>query len=59
VSPDNLASFRAAIRDELEKTKEFVGIGGIFTMSPGDHNGLDKRAATMYEIANGRWQLAR
>ena len=52
-SPDDLAGFRAAIRDELEKIKEFVGIGGIFSMSPEDHNGLDKRAITVYEIANG------
>ena len=52
-------NFRAAIRDELEKTKEFVGIGGIFSMSPEDHNGLDKRAITMYEIVNGQWQLAK
>jgi len=59
VSPDELASFRAAIRDELEKTREFVGISGIFTMSPEDHNGLDKRAVTMYEIGSGRWQLAK
>jgi branched-chain amino acid transport system substrate-binding protein len=59
VSPDDLARFRAAIRDELEKTKEFVGISGIFNMSPDDHNGLDKRAVIMYEIVNGRWQLAR
>lgn len=59
ISPDDLVSFRAAIRDELEKTKEFVGISGIFTMSSGDHNGLDKRAVTMYEIVDGQWQLAK
>ncbi|HWT78858.1 MAG TPA: branched-chain amino acid ABC transporter substrate-binding protein, partial [Candidatus Methylomirabilis sp.] len=58
-SPDDMASFRAAIRDELEKTKEFIGIGGIFNLSPNDHNGLDKRAITMYEIVNGQWQLAK
>ena len=58
-SPDDLVSFRAAIRDELEKIKEFVGIGGIFNMSVTDHNGLDKRAVTMYEIVNGQWQLAK
>jgi branched-chain amino acid transport system substrate-binding protein len=58
-SPDDLAGFRAAIRDELEKIKEFVGIGGIFSMSPEDHNGLDKRAITVYEIVNGQWQLAK
>jgi branched-chain amino acid transport system substrate-binding protein len=58
-NPDDLASLRAAIRDELEKTKEFIGISGIFSMSPDDHNGLDKRAVTMYEIVNGQWQLAK
>ncbi len=58
-SPDDLVSFRAAIRDELEKIKEFIGIGGIFNMSATDHNGLDKRAVTMYEIVNGQWQLAK
>jgi branched-chain amino acid transport system substrate-binding protein len=56
-NPDDLAAFRAAIRDELEKIKEFVGISGIFNMSVRDHNGLDKRAVTMYEIVNGQWQL--
>jgi len=58
-NPDDLAAFRAAIRDELEKIKEFVGISGIFNMSVRDHNGLDKRAVTMYEIVNGQWQLAK
>jgi branched-chain amino acid transport system substrate-binding protein len=59
VNPDDLATFRAAIRDELEKIKEFVGISGVFSMSPEDHNGLDKRAVTLYEIVNGQWQLAK
>lgn len=59
VSPDDLPTFRAAIRDELEKIKEFVGISGIFNLSAGDHNGLDKRAVTMYEIVNGQWHLAK
>ncbi len=58
-SPDDLISFRAAIRNELEKIKEFVGIGGVFNMSVTDHNGLDKRAVTIYEIVNGQWQLAK
>ncbi len=58
-NPDDLPSFRVAIRDELEKTKEFIGIGGIFNMSREDHNGLDKRAVTMYEIVSGQWQLAK
>jgi branched-chain amino acid transport system substrate-binding protein len=58
-SPDDLVNFRAAIRDELEKMKEFVGISGVFSMSPDDHNGLDKRAVTVYEVVNGQWHLAK
>ena len=57
VSPDDLPTFRAAIRDELEKIRNFIGITGIFDMSPGDHNGLDRRALVMVEIVNGEWQL--
>jgi branched-chain amino acid transport system substrate-binding protein len=58
-NPDDLENFRAAIRDELEKIKEFIGISGVFNMSPRDHNGLDNRAVAMYEIVNGQWQLAK
>ena len=58
-NPDDLQNFRAAIRDELEKIKDFVGISGVFNMSSEDHNGLDKRAVTIYEIVNGQWQLAK
>jgi branched-chain amino acid transport system substrate-binding protein len=58
-SPDDLPTFRAAIRNELERIQEFIGISGIFNMSGTDHNGLDKRAVTMYEIVNGQWQLAK
>ena len=52
VGPD-----KAKIRDELENTKDFVGVGGVFNMSPQDHNGLDERALAMIRIANGKWTL--
>ena len=58
-NPDDLQNFRAAIRDELEKIKDFIGISGVFSMSSEDHNGLDKRAVAIYEIVNGQWQLAK
>ena len=32
---------RVALRDALEKTHELVGVSGIYTMSPTDHNGQD------------------
>lgn len=45
------------IRDEIEKTKGFVGTGGIVTMSPTDHLGLDLSAFRMLEIKGGDWTL--
>ena len=46
------------IRDEIEKTKGFMGTAGIFTMSATDHMGLDLTAFKMLEIKNGDWALA-
>jgi branched-chain amino acid transport system substrate-binding protein len=51
-------AFRAALREALENTKNVAGAHGIFNMSPGDHLGLDQRAAVMVEIVNGDWKLA-
>lgn len=46
------------IRDEIEKTKGFMGTAGIFTMSPTDHMGLDLTAFKMLEIKAGDWAIA-
>ncbi|MBX9635813.1 MAG: ABC transporter substrate-binding protein, partial [Magnetospirillum sp.] len=48
---------KAELRDEIEKTKGFVGTGGIFTMTPTDHLGLDLGSFHMVEIRNGDWVL--
>src|SRR3974390_477081 len=48
---------KAKVRDEIEKTKDFVGTGGIVNMSPTDHLGLDLTAFRMLEIKNGDWTL--
>jgi branched-chain amino acid transport system substrate-binding protein len=48
---------KAKVRDQIEKTKEFVGTGGIVNMSPTDHLGLDLTAFRMLEIKNGDWML--
>lgn len=45
------------IRDEIEKTKGFVGTGGVVNMSPTDHLGLDLSAFRMLEIKGGDWTL--
>jgi branched-chain amino acid transport system substrate-binding protein len=49
----------AAIRDQLEKTANFAGIGGIFTYSPTDHAGLTKDAFVLVEIKNSDWALVK
>ncbi|HEX9073993.1 MAG TPA: ABC transporter substrate-binding protein [Pseudolabrys sp.] len=48
---------KAKLRDEIEKTKGFIGTGGIVNMSPTDHLGLDLTAFRMLEIKNGDWTL--
>jgi branched-chain amino acid transport system substrate-binding protein len=52
-------SDRAGVRAAVEATRSFVGITGVFDFSPSDHNGLDRRAATMIQIVDGQWKLAK
>ena len=53
------AEFRAALRDALERSREVVGVHGIFNMSPQDHNGMDQRARVMMTVKGGKWILVR
>ena len=50
---------KAKVRDEIEKTKGFIGTGGVVNMSPTDHMGLDLSAFRMLEIKNGDWTLVK
>ncbi len=59
-SPDDLAAFRKALRDEIEATHGVVGVHGVFTMSATDHLGLKfNEAAVMVRVKNGKWVLER
>ena len=49
----------ADLRDEIEKTKGFIGIGGTFTFSATDHNGLSEGDLVMYKIENGAWTVVK
>lgn len=46
------------LRDAIESTSGFVGIGGTFTYSTTDHNGMTENDLVMYEVKNGGWVLA-
>lgn len=50
---------RAKVRTNLESTRNFVGITGMFTFSPKDHNGLTKQSFTMVTIKGGKWTIAK
>jgi branched-chain amino acid transport system substrate-binding protein len=47
----------ADLRDEIEATDGFTGIGGNFTFSPTDHNGLSPEDLVGYVVNDGAWTL--
>jgi branched-chain amino acid transport system substrate-binding protein len=49
---------KAKVRDEIEKTTNFVGTGGVVTMTPKDHMGLNLTHFRMLEVKNGDWSIA-
>lgn len=49
--------FRAALRDGIEKGQEVVGLHGVYSFSPTDHAGLDKRSRVLIKIVDGKWTL--
>jgi branched-chain amino acid transport system substrate-binding protein len=56
---DNGADTAAAIRDQLEKTRGFAGIGGSFNYSAQDHAGLGKDAFVLVEVKNKDWVIVK
>lgn len=48
---------RAAIRDELEKIKGYIGVSGIYNLTPEDHNGLGTDSLVLVKIVDGKWKL--
>ena len=47
----------AELRDAIEATDAFVGIGGTFSFSAEDHNGLTADDLVLYKVENGEWVL--
>lgn len=52
VGPD-----RAKIRDYIEHLRGFVATGGVFNMSPENHNGLVGSDMVLVVIKNGNWTI--
>lgn len=45
------------IRTEIENTKNFAAVSGLYNFSPEDHNGLTIDALVLVEIVDGKWRL--
>jgi branched-chain amino acid transport system substrate-binding protein len=53
------ADTATTIRDQLERTRGFAGIGGNFNYSPKDHAGLGKDAFVLVEVRNRDWMIVK
>jgi branched-chain amino acid transport system substrate-binding protein len=45
-----------ALRDAIEQTKGYVGVSGVYNLSPEDHNGLGTDSMVMVQITRGQWK---
>lgn len=48
---------KAKLREAIENTKGFVGISGVFNITPQDHNGLGTDSLILVKIESGKWVL--
>jgi branched-chain amino acid transport system substrate-binding protein len=46
------------LRQAIEKTRDHIGVSGIYNLSPEDHNGLDTDSMVIVEVKNGTFRLA-
>lgn len=42
-----------ALRAAIEETKGYVGVSGVYNLTPEDHNGLDVDSLVMVQVKNG------
>jgi branched-chain amino acid transport system substrate-binding protein len=47
------------MRDAIEGVKEVRGTHAVYSYSPTDHYGVDKRARVLVRVENGEWRLLR
>jgi len=47
-----------ALRAAIEGTKGYVGVSGIYNLTPEDHNGLDVDSMVMVQVKKGKFALA-
>jgi branched-chain amino acid transport system substrate-binding protein len=48
-----------ALRDGIEQTKGYVGVSGIYNITPEDHNGLGVDSMVIVQVKGGKFVLAK
>ena len=59
VAKPGTPAFRQALRDAIEGGGEVKGTHAVYSMSPTDHYGVDKRARVLVRVEAGDWKLVR
>ncbi len=54
----DLATFRSKLRDQIEKTTNLPGIGGVFNYSDTNHDGLTPDDMLIVKVVDQKWTLA-
>ncbi len=49
----------AKLRDAIEQTKGYVGVSGIYNLTPEDHNGLGVDSMVIVQVKDGKFVLAK
>ena len=52
-------TYPKALRAAIEGTKGYVGVSGIFNLTPEDHNGLDVDSMVIVQVKDGKFTLAK
>lgn len=47
-----------ALRGAIEQTKGYVGISGVYTLTPEDHNGLNVDSMVIVKVKDGKFTMA-
>jgi len=48
----------AKLRDAIEQTKGYVGVSGVYNLTPEDHNGLGEDSMVIVQVKDGKFRLA-
>jgi branched-chain amino acid transport system substrate-binding protein len=47
------------LKEAIEQTKGYVGVSGIYNLTPEDHNGLDEDSMVIVQVKNGKFVMAK